>query len=64
MWFVYLIFTAVQVTFEGDEIRFVDESSESIQVCLNLSHSDLQREITVTVFIEEGDANGRVLQKN
>ena len=32
-------------------------------MCLNLSHSDIQREITLTVSIEEGDANGRVLQK-
>ena len=58
---VMITFTAVQVTFEGAEmVQLFNESSAVIRVCLNLSHSDLQREITVTISTEEGNANGRV----
>lgn len=51
----------MQVIFEGAEIvQLFDESSAVIQVCLNLSHSDLQREISVTISTEERNANGSV----
>ena len=40
-------------------IQFISESSLSKQVCINLSHSDLQREIVISVGTEEGTASGK-----
>lgn len=49
----------VTVSFKGDEvIQFVNEELSSTQVCLTLSHTELQRQITVTVSTEEGTASG------
>lgn len=47
------------MSFTGDEvIQFVSEELSSTQVCLTLSHTELQRELTVTVATEEGTASG------
>ena len=52
----------VAVFFDGDGmIQFVNESLLLTEVCLNVSHTDLQREIVVTVATEEGTALGNVL---
>ena len=55
------IYIVVMVSFEGDDmIQFVSEDLSSKQVCVLLSHTELQREITVTVATEEGTASGNV----
>lgn len=56
---LFFIHIVVTVSFKGDEvIQFVNEELSSTQVCLILSHTELQREITVTVATEEGTASG------
>ena len=59
MLLMHTLFLVVEVAFEGDGTRFVNEEDTSIQVCLVLSHSDLEREITVTVAPREGSATGK-----
>ena len=55
--------SVVTVSFEGDEmIQFIGENVSPKQVCVVLSHTDLEREIVVTVSTEEGTASGMFLQ--
>ena len=54
-----LLSADVHIGFTEDSmIRFVNESASEIQVCLILSHSNLEREITVTIASEEETATG------
>ena len=57
-----LAYVVVTVAFEGDTmIQFVNESLLFKEVCLNISHTNLQREIVVIVSTEEGTASGNTI---
>lgn len=51
---------AVSVGFAGDGmIQFVNEALQSVEVCLNLSQVELQREVIVNVSSNEATASGK-----
>ena len=57
----FLPISVVTVSFEGDEmIQFIREDLSPKQICVVLSHTDLERDIVVTVSTEEGTASGNV----
>ena len=41
-------------------IQFISENASSKLICVVLSHTDLERDIVVTVSTEEGTASGNV----
>ena len=52
-------FAGVEILFEDEDmIQFVNESLSSIQLCLVLSHSEIQRNISKTIAPEVGSASG------
>ena len=52
-------FAGVEILFEDEGmIQFVNESLSSIQLCLFLSHSEIQRNISITIAPGVGSATG------
>ena len=59
--FVLLFFflcTAITAAFDGEFPLFVEERARPLELCISLSHTDLQRDIVVTLATESGTATG------
>ena len=59
---ISILYAVVTVSFDGQEtVQFVNESLLLTEVCLNVSHTNLERDITVTIDTVQGTAQGNVL---